>query len=139
MRRFSTTLAATFVAGAALLGATASPAQAQTNVLEIARLINGGIATADCGTVSLGLKATGLVGPETTRGELVNQLATTVGEDSALRLATAPTINAIGDRALECGVVKPDPITPLGQAIDFASQLSSQAGLPELRNLLAAL
>ena len=48
-------------------------------------------------------------------------------------------MNALGDRALECGVVKPDPVTPLNQAIAFASQLSSQAGLPELRNVLPAL
>ncbi|QPK82788.1 hypothetical protein G7Y29_07910 [Corynebacterium qintianiae] len=135
MRRLSAVLAAGLVSTAAL----STPAFAQTNVLEIAKVVNGGIATADCGTVSTGLKATGLVGAETTRGELVASLNKAVGQDSALRLVAAPTINTIGDRALECGVVKPDPVTPLNQAITFASQLSSQAGLPELRNLLPAL
>ncbi|AWB84451.1 hypothetical protein [Corynebacterium liangguodongii] len=137
MHRIYSTLAAGAIAAAALL----SPglAHAQTNVLELARVLNGGIATADCGAVFTGLTATGLVGPETTRGELVASLNKAVGDEASLRLVAAPTINTIGDRALECNVVKPDPVTPLGQAIDFASQLSSQAGLPELRNLLPAL
>lgn len=137
MRRLSTALAAGLVSAAALF--SFSPAQAQTaNVLEIAKLLNGGIATADCGAVSAGLKSTGLVGADTTRSQLVTNLTKAVGDDATLRLVSAPTINTIGDRALECGVVKPDPVTPLNQAITFASQLSSQAGLPELRNLLPA-
>ena len=47
-------------------------------------------------------------------------------------------MNTLGDRALECGVVKPDQATPLSQAIAMSSQMSSQAGLPEIRNLLPA-
>ena len=46
---------------------------------------------------------------------------------------------ALGGRALACGIVKPDPVTPLDQAIEMSSKLSSQAGLPEARNLVAAL
>lgn len=134
MRRTAPILAAGLITAA-----LAAPAQAQTNVLEIAKLVNGEIATADCGAVTAGLKATGLVGAETTRGELVTSLNKAVGDDSTLRLVAAPTINTIGDRALECGAVKPDPVTPLNQAVAFASQLSSQVGLPELRNLLPAL
>ncbi|MCT1694730.1 hypothetical protein [Corynebacterium sanguinis] len=138
MRRLSTSLAAGFLSAATVV--SVSPAHAQTaNVVEIAKLVNGGIATADCGAVSTGLKSTGFVGPETTRGELVASLTKAVGDDATLRLVSASTINTIGDRALECGVVKPDPVTPLNQAIAFASQLSSQAGLPELRNVLPAL
>lgn len=137
MRRVAATLAAGLLAGAGLL--SIAPAQAQTNIFELARLLNSGIATADCGAVSAGLAATGLTGPQTTRGELVASLSKLVGDDSAVRLVAAPTINALGDRALECGAVKADPVTPASQAIALSSQLSSQAGLPELRNLLPAL
>lgn len=137
MRRVAATLAAGLLAGAGLL--STAPAQAQTNIFELARLLNSGIATADCGAVSAGLAATGLTGPQTTRGELVASLSKLVGDDSAVRLVAAPTINALGDRALECGAVKADPVTPASQAIALSSQLSSQAGLPELRNLLPAL
>ena len=62
-----------------------------------------------------------------------------VGEDAALRLVAAPTVNTLGDRALECGIVKPDEVTPLNQAIAMSSQMSSQAGLPEIRNVIPAL
>lgn len=137
MRRVAATLAAGLLAGAGLL--SIAPAQAQTNIFELARLLNSGIATADCGAVSAGLAATGLTGPQTTRGELAAGLSKLVGDDSAVRLVAAPTINALGDRALECGAVKADPVTPASQAIALSSQLSSQAGLPELRNLLPAL
>lgn len=139
MRRVAATLAAGLLAGAGLLSTAPAQAQAQTNIFELARLLNSGIATADCGAVSAGLAATGLTGPQTTRGELVAGLSKLVGDDSAVRLVAAPTINALGDRALECGAVKADPVTPASQAIALSSQLSSQAGLPELRNLLPAL
>ncbi|MEX3504899.1 hypothetical protein [Corynebacterium sp. LK2510] len=135
MRRIAATVAAGFIASAAI----ASPAQAQANYFELLKVVNGNVATADCNVLGTALRTTGFVNDSTTRSELVTSLNKAVGEDASLRLVAAGTINAAGDRALECGVVKPDPVTPITQAIDFASQMSSQAGLPQLRDLLPAI
>lgn len=78
-------------------------------------------------------------GPDITRGQLVNTLNSKIATDPTFKLVSAPTVNAVGDRALACGVVKKDPATPQNQAIAIASKLSSQAGLPEARNVLPAL
>ncbi|MDY5785388.1 hypothetical protein [Corynebacterium sp.] len=135
MRRIAATVAAGFIASAAL----ASPAQAQANYFELLKVVNGNVAAADCNVLGTVLRTTGFINDSTTRSELVTSLNKAVGEDASLRLVAAGTINAAGDRALECGVVKPDPVTPITQAIDFASQMSSQAGLPQLRDLLPAI
>ncbi|WP_291314166.1 hypothetical protein [Corynebacterium sp. UBA2622] len=135
MRRFPATVAAGLLTAAAL--ATQAPAaQAQTNYVELLKVVNGNVATADCTVVGAALRSTGLVNDATTRNGLVAGLNKAIGEDPALRLVAGGTVNAIGDRALACGVVKADPVTPVDQAVLFASQLSSQAGLPQLRDLL---
>ncbi|WKD57268.1 Alpha helical Porin B [Corynebacterium capitovis DSM 44611] len=132
----------TALAAAALFCASAAgiaPAHAQTTTFELLTLINGNVKTADCGLVGTILRGTGHATDTTTRSELVTNLNKAVGSDVQIRLATGATIGAIADRAVECGVVKEDPTTPVDQAIRFASQLSSQANLPQVRDLLPAL
>ena len=135
MKRITTAL----VAGALAFGALAAPANAQTNYGELLRVLNGNVKTMDCNALRTVVRGAGLAGENTTRSEFVGNVNKAVGEDAALRLVAAPTVNTLGDRALECGVVKPDEVTPLNQAIAMSSQMSSQAGLPEIRNLIPAL
>ena len=135
MKRITTAL----VAGALAFGALAAPANAQTNYGELVRALNGNVKTMDCNALRTVVRGAGLANENTTRSEFVGNVNKAVGEDAALRLVAAPTVNTLGDRALECGVVKPDEVTPLNQAIAMSSQMSSQAGLPEIRNLIPAL
>ena len=135
MKRITTAL----VAGALAFGALAAPANAQTNYGELIRALNGNVKTMDCNALRTVVRGAGLAGENTTRSEFVGNVNKAVGEDAALRLVAAPTVSTLGDRALECGVVKPDEVTPLNQAIAMSSQMSSQAGLPEIRNVIPAL
>lgn len=135
MKRITTAL----VAGALAFGALAAPANAQTNYAELIRALNGNVKTMDCNALRTVVRGAGLANENTTRSEFVGNVNKAVGEDAALRLVAAPTVNTLGDRALECGVVKPDEVTPLNQAIAMSSQMSSQAGLPEIRNLIPAM
>lgn len=135
MKRITTAL----VAGALAFGALAAPANAQTNYGELLRVLNGNVKTMDCNALRTVVRGAGLAGENTTRSEFVGNVNKAVGEDAALRLVAAPTVNTLGDRALECGIVKPDEVTPLNQAIAMSSQMSSQAGLPEIRNVIPAL
>lgn len=132
----------TALAAAGVLVATSliSPASAgaDTNYVELVRVLNGNVKTMDCNALRTVIRGTGLADENTTRSQFVGNVNKAVGEDAALRLVAAPTVNTLGDRALECGVVKPDQATPLSQAIAMSSQMSSQAGLPEIRNLLPA-
>lgn len=132
----------TALAAAGVLVATSlvSPATAgaDTNYVELVRVLNGNVKTMDCNALRTVVRGTGLADENTTRSQFVGNVNKAVGEDAALRLVAAPTVNTLGDRALECGVVKPDQATPLSQAIAMSSQMSSQAGLPEIRNLLPA-
>ena len=136
MKRITTAL----VAGALAVSALAAPAtaNAQTNYVELVRVLNGNVKTMDCNALRTVVRGTGLAGENTTRSEFVGNVNKAVGQDAAIRLVAAPTINTLGDRALECGIVKADEVTPLNQAVAMSSQLSSQAGLPEVRNLLPA-
>ena len=128
-----TRIATCLVAAAVAL---APAAAADNSLVQLIRVVNGEVETADCNTLGAALRVAGLVDADTTRSQLVTKVNGAIGDDSSLRLVTAPTVNKLGDRALQCGVVKPDPVTPQSQAIEFVSQLSSRAGLPELRNLL---
>lgn len=137
--RFRTAAIAATVAAVATTGIiNGNQADAQNNTLELVRALNGGIATMDCNSVGTLLRGAKLVDDTTTRSQLTSKLNKQFGADASLTLIAAPTINAVGDRALACGVVKADPVTPQNQAIEIASQLSSQAGLPEIRNILPA-
>ena len=106
MRRIS------LAAGAAVAAASltlAPVAGAQTNSLELITLVNGNIAAADCTLVESALTGLGLVDETTTRGELVAELNARAGNDIALKVLLGGSINALGDRALECGIVQEDP------------------------------
>lgn len=137
MRRIATLAAAGLMAVAAI--ASPATAQAQTQSLELIKLLNGNIATANCDALRVGLTSTNMVGPDTTRSQLVTNVNNVVGKDATLRLASASTVGALADRALECGIVKPDPTTPLDQFFAMSSQMSSQANLPDIRNYIGAL
>ena len=136
MRRLASLAAAGLVAAAAFAG-TAAPAQAQT--IELIKLLNGNVATANCDVLRASLTATRMVGPDTTRSQLIGNVNAVVGQDATLRLASASTVATLGDRALECGIVKPDPATPLDKFFEMSSQMSSQANLPDIRTYIGAL
>ena len=136
MRRLASLAAAGLVAAAAFAG-TAAPAQAQT--IELIKLLNGNVATANCDVLRASLTATRMVGPDTTRSQLIGNVNAAVGQDATLRLASASTVATLGDRALECGIVKPDPVTPVDKFFEMSSQMSSQANLPDIRTYIGAL
>ena len=135
MRRFASLAAAGLMAAAAI----ATPTAAQAQTVELIKLLNGNLATANCDVLRAGLTATRLAGPDTTRSQLIANVNAAVGQDATLRLASAPTVSTLGDRALECGIVKPDPVTPLDQFRAMSAQLSSQANLPDIRTYIGAL
>ena len=135
LRRTALAAAGVLVATSLISPATAG---ADTNYVELVRVLNGNVKTMDCNALRTVVRGTGLADENTTRSQFVGNVNKAVGEDAALRLVAAPTVNTLGDRALECGVVKPDQATPLSQAIAMSSQMSSQADLPEIRNLLPA-
>lgn len=137
MRRIATLAAAGLMAAAAI--ASPATAQAQTQSLELIKLLNGNIATANCDALRVGLTSANMVGPDTTRSQLVTNVNNVVGKDATLRLVSASTVGALADRALECGIVKPDPAAPLDQFFAMSSQMSSQANLPDIRNYIGAL
>lgn len=137
--RFRSAAIATALAAVAASGALgATKADAQNDLYSLTTILNGNIATLDCNAVKTVLRSSQLAGPDTTRGQLVNSLTEQTRTDARLALLTAPAINTLGDRAQECGAVKPDPVTLEREAIAFASELSADAGLPELRNVLPA-
>ena len=128
-----TRIATCLVAAAVALAPTAA---ADNSLVQLLRVVNSEVETADCGTLGAALRVSGLVDADTTRSQFVSKMNSTVGADSSLRLVAAPTVNKLADRAVVCGVVKPDPVTPRSQAIALSSAMSSRAGLPELRYLL---
>ena len=64
MRRIATLAAAGLMAAAAI--ASPATAQAQTQSLELIKLLNGNIAAANCDALRVGLTSTNMVGPDTT-------------------------------------------------------------------------
>ncbi|QYH19401.1 hypothetical protein JKI95_09905 [Corynebacterium aquatimens] len=138
MRRFTATLAAAAIAATALVAPTAQAQDLGTlgALTQLSKLSTETVATMDCGLLRTSLQATKMVNAETTRSGLVSNLNTVAG-NTTFKLIGAPTINAIGDRALACGIVKPDPVTPASKLIEMSSALSSNAGLPELRTIAA--
>lgn len=144
MRKLTASIASAAVAFAALTSfapAHAAPNDTATapSAIELVRLLNGEIATADCGRLGTTLRLTGMANRDTTRSQLVANVNNAVGQNASLRLVAAPTVNSLADRAVECGVVKPDPVTPLTQITELSSKLSSDAGLPNFRVIAPAL
>lgn len=136
--RYSKILAAAACATAVIIPANTTAARAQTapqvspsTYVALIKVLNGNIATADCSTLGSALRVTKLVDAETTRSGLVRNVNNAIGPDAELRLVTAPTVNALGDRALACGIVKQDPVTLESQLQQLSSTLSSRMGLPD--------
>jgi len=75
------------------------------------------------------LRGASLAGPDTTRSQLVNYLTIPIDSDPAFALFTYPTVEAIADRALACGAVKPDPSTSAAQ---LSSRIKARSILPAL-------
>lgn len=136
MRRITSALAAGVIAVSTFAG---TPTAAQAQTVELIKLLNGNVATANCDVLRAGLTATRMVGPDTTRSQLIANVNAAVGQDATLRLASASTVATLGDRALECGIVKPDPVTPVDKFFEMSSQMSSQANLPDIRTYIDAL
>lgn len=115
-------------AGIALTALAPAAGAAPIGNFALLALANGQIATADCGVVGGVLRSTGLVNETTTRSQLITSLHQTLGGDIQTKLITAQTISAVGDRALECGVVKADPNVPAGSSelMDIVALLSSE-------------
>lgn len=107
LRALAVSAAAATAASVALV-----PAAGAQDVGNMMRMVNDGVHNADCREVRFALEGLNLVDGDTTRGELVADLHGYIGDDAAFRVASAPTINAIGDKALECGIVQPDPFDP---------------------------
>ena len=103
MRRIKAAILTACTAAAVAAG-TAAPAQAQTG-LELIKILNGNVATANCDVLRVTLRGTGLANDNTTRSQLVNNVNKAVGAEPALRLVTGPTVNALGDRALELSLI----------------------------------
>ena len=96
MRRIASLAAAGLMAAAAI--ASPATAQAQTQSLELIKLLNGNIATANCDALRVGLTSTNMVGPDTTRSQLVSNVNNVVGTDATLRLVSASTVGACRPR-----------------------------------------
>ena len=144
MRRFSAVAvaacAALSLAPAAHAETTTPTAQVSPSTyVQLVRVINGGVENADCNALGSALRLTKMANAETTRAGLVANLNKAVGDDTTLRLLTGSTVNAAADRALVCGVVKPDPVTPQTRLVQLSSELSSRAGLPDAKVVLPAL
>ncbi|MDK6258866.1 hypothetical protein [Corynebacterium frankenforstense] len=104
---------ATAALATGVLAPAANAADTRTGLLD---QLNGNIATADCRVVDFALRSTGMVGEKTTRSELVKNLRG-VSDDTTLKLISAQSVTAVADRALECGVVTPDPQVALSSQI----------------------
>lgn len=126
MKRTLATLAA---AGIALTALAPAAHAAPVGAFAVLTLANGQISTTDCRVVDGALRGAGLVGENTTRTDLAAGLHTMLGGDLQTKLVTSQTIGAVADRALECGVVKPDPVQlPAGssQVMDIVALVSSE-------------
>jgi hypothetical protein len=115
-------------------------AQDARAVGELLSVINGGIESADCNVVRVPLEGLGLVDESTTRGELVADLRENLGDDATFQLVSTPTINTIGDKALKCKIVQPDPLDPaaLSSALisgDFTTIIDTLPSLSSQFNL----
>lgn len=129
LRRFGAAL----IAAAALTGIAAPAASAQpaANAAALNSAIVDGIKKTDCRTLGFVLnelnKRTGgkVLTESTTRTQLIKNLRGLTPEDRKniyVNLVSAQYAHGTADRALECGLVKPDPTIP-----GFDSQLSAQA------------
>lgn len=123
--RISTRIAAIGAAALTGLAGLAAPAAQAQDATSLLQLVNGNVKTMNCSTLRVTLNGTGVAGKDTTRQQLVNNLNGKIGDSIALRVMSGGTVQAVADRALECGIVKPDPVQ------DWAKLLgSSQTNIP---------
>lgn len=111
------------VTAAALAGALLAPAaNAQSPLDQFA----GAVGNVNCNTLDTVLTASGAKGDAETRAQLVSNLRGYAGDDLTLKLLLNNNVNAVADRAVECGIVKSDPQLPAGSAAlaDYADLLS---------------
>jgi len=129
LRRFGAAL----LAAAALTGIAAPAASAQTATTNVTldSIIVEGTKKTDCGFLKVALNTlngrTGgkVLTESTTRTQLINNLRNLTPEERKNiygNLVAARYAHVTADRALECGLVKPDPTIP-----GFDSPLSAQA------------
>ncbi|PFG29041.1 putative secreted protein [Corynebacterium renale] len=112
--RIRTRIAATAAAILTTAGITAPAAQA--NPLELFGAADQLIAAAPCNTLGDILRGTGVLGADTTRGQLVesiNKGVNSQNNDPLVSLLTGKYSNQIANKAQQCGLVKADPVHPL--------------------------
>ena len=105
--RLSTKIAA----GAATLAVSAgifaaAPAQSQTANFENLMKVAAQADSISCSDLKAQLDKTGRVNANTTRADLVNMANAELASKPALRIAAAPTIEKVANRATACGLVK---------------------------------
>ena len=123
--RLSTRIATVGIAALTGLAGLVAPAAQAQDATSLLQLVNGNVKTMNCSTLRVTLNGTGVAGKDTTRQQLVNNLNGKIGDSIALRVMSGSTVQAVADRALECGIVKPDPVQ------DWAKLLgSSQTNIP---------
>lgn len=123
--RLSTRIATVGIAALTGLAGLVAPAAQAQDATSLLQLVNGNVKTMNCSTLRVTLNGTGVAGKDTTRQQLVNNLNGKIGDSIALRVMTGSTVQAVADRALECGIVKPDPVQ------DWSKRFgSSQVSIP---------
>lgn len=142
LRRIGAALIAAALTGIAAPAASAQPA---ANAAALNSAIVDGIKKTDCRTLGLVLnelnKRTGgkVLTESTTRTQLSKNLRGLTPEDREniyVNLVSAQYAHVTADRALECGLVKPDPTIP-GLDSPLTAQASSQlADLALLADIL---
>lgn len=138
LRTLAVSAAAATAASVALI--PAAGAQTFGDAAELIGLVNNGIEDARCDQVGPVLRGLNLVDDTTTRGELVADLRSYAGDDATFQWVSTPTINTIGDKALDCGIVQPDPLDPaaLSSALmngDFTTIVDTLPALSSQFNL----
>lgn len=112
--RIRTRIAA--IAAATITAAGLAAPAAQANPLELLGAADAVIEAAPCNVVGDILRGAGVVGPETTRGELVAAINKGIQAESnnpLVSLITAKYSNQVANKAQHCGIVKADPVHPL--------------------------
>lgn len=144
-RKLLTRRVAVVGATVALAAGVVAPAAHSQNIGDliggvglIGELSNAAIENMDCDTLDWGLNTFGLVDEDTTRSELAKTL-----RELPLELgATDPAVLIFGkgeadkwaDKALECGIVKEDPQTPLAGSMELLGSLEFLGQIAEAQN-----
>lgn len=105
--RFTAKIAAAAAAVTVSAGIfAAAPAQSQTANFENLAKVAAQADSISCPDLKKQLDKTGRVNANTTRADLVNMANAELASKPALRIAAAPTIEKVANRATACGLVK---------------------------------